>query len=59
MMGVKTALSKVHNDGSPNFFCTEEREVRDHQSKEDQSYGDWKPVLERMGQEGLYNLVMF
>ena len=53
MMGVKTALSKVHNDGGPNFFCTEEREVRDHQSKEDQSYGwDWKLVVERMGVRG-------
>ena len=52
MMGVKTALSKVHNDGGPNFFCPEEREVRYHQSKEDQSYGAWKLVVERMGARG-------
>ena len=52
MMGVKTALSKVHNDGGPNFFCTEEKEVRDHQSKEDQSYEDWKLAVERMGVRG-------
>ena len=56
--------ARVHNDGSEDsafkssqrrrskLFCTEEREVRDHKSKEDQSYGDWKLVVERIGARG-------